>query len=167
MPVAVNLSVRQATRSDLVRTVADALERFGLEPDAIALELTETVLMEADAMTMRQLEELRALGVRLGIDDFGTGYSSLTYLKRLPVSFVKIDRSFVAGLVDDASDRAIVPAVVRLGQTLGLTTIAEGVETAEQLDALRDLGCDQVQGFFYGRPQPGPPVMLQPSLRRA
>jgi EAL domain-containing protein (putative c-di-GMP-specific phosphodiesterase class I) len=154
---AVNLSARQATRPDLAETIEHALAGAGLEPSALTLELTETVLMEADAATLRQLERIRELGVGLGIDDFGTGYSSLTYLKRLPVSFVKIDRSFVAGLITDPSDREIVTAVIRLGQALGLTTIAEGVEEPAQFDALRQLGCDQAQGVLLGRPKAGPP----------
>src|SRR5439155_16251175 len=107
---------------------------------AVALGLTETAVMEADAATVRQLEEIRELGVGLGIDDFGTGYSSLSYLKRLPVSFIKVDRSFVAGLATEPSDREIVTAVIRLGQALGLTTFAEGVEHPDQFAMLRELG---------------------------
>jgi diguanylate cyclase (GGDEF)-like protein/PAS domain S-box-containing protein len=155
---AVNLSARQATQPDLARTVARALSGANLEPTALALELTETVLMDADASTLRQLEELREMGVGLGIDDFGTGYSSLSYLKRLPVSIIKVDRSFVAGLVTDSSDREIVTAVIRLGQALGLTTIAEGVEDVDQFAVLQELGCDQAQGYLLGRPRPDPPV---------
>ncbi len=156
--VAVNLSVRQATRPDLTDTVALALLDAGLPPQALALEVTESVLIEADAAMVRQLERIRDMGVRLGIDDFGTGYSSLTYLKKLPVSFVKIDRSFVSGLVHDPSDREIVTAVIRLGQALGLVTVAEGVEDLAQLAILGDLGCDQAQGYLFGRPSPGPPT---------
>ncbi|TCO53730.1 EAL domain-containing protein [Actinocrispum wychmicini] len=155
----VNLSARQATQPDLARTVARALSQANLEPTALALELTETVLMEADTATLRQLEELREMGVDLGIDDFGTGYSSLSYLKRLPVSIIKVDRSFVAGLVTDPSDREIVTAVIRLGQALGLTTIAEGVEDVAQFTVLRELGCDQAQGYLLGRPVAGPPAL--------
>ncbi|GAB3882372.1 hypothetical protein GCM10029964_040020 [Kibdelosporangium lantanae] len=143
---AVNLSARQATQPDLARTVERALAQANLEPTALALELTETVLMEAEPSTLRQLEEIREMGVGLGIDDFGTGYSSLSYLKRLPFSIIKVDRSFVAGLVTDPSDREIVTAVIRLGQALGLTTIAEGVEDVAQFTLLRELGCDQAQG---------------------
>ena len=154
---AVNLSARQVNRPDLAATIERALAEADLEPAGLTLELTETVLMEADAATLRQLERIRELGVELGIDDFGTGYSSLTYLKRFPVSFVKIDRSFVAGLVTDPSDREIVTAVIRLGQALGLTTIAEGVEELAQFELLRELGCDQAQGYLLGRPKAGPP----------
>lgn len=157
LQTAVNISARQATRPDLSDTVARALAETGLEPGALALELTETVLMEADSATLRQLEQIRDTGVGLGIDDFGTGYSSLSYLKRLPVNFVKVDRSFVAGLATDPSDREIVTAVIRLGKALGLTTIAEGVECVSQFELLRDLGCDQAQGYLLGRPQAGPP----------
>ena len=169
MRTAVNLSARQATRPDLAATIERALAESGLEPSGLTLELTETVLMEADAATLRQLERIRELGVGLGIDDFGTGYSSLTYLKRLPVSFVKIDRSFVAGLVTDPSDREIVTAVIRLGQALGLTTIAEGVEEPEQFQMLRALGCDQAQGYLLGRPKAGPPgeITVLRALRTA
>jgi diguanylate cyclase (GGDEF)-like protein/PAS domain S-box-containing protein len=159
--VAVNLSVRQASRPDLVDTVVLALVEAGLPPQALALEVTETVLIEADATTVRQLAQLRDMGIHIGIDDFGTGYSSLTYLKQLPVSFLKIDRSFVSGVVDDPSDRKIVIAVIRLAQALGLVTIAEGVEDYAQLAMLRDFGCDQAQGYLFGRPQPESPV---PSL---
>jgi diguanylate cyclase (GGDEF)-like protein/PAS domain S-box-containing protein len=155
--VTVNVSVRQASRPDLVDAVVLALVEAGLPPQALALELTEGVLIEGDPTTIRQLRQLRDMGVQLGIDDFGTGYSSLTYLKRLPVSFLKIDRSFVSDMVDDPSDREIVAAVIRLAQTLGLVTIAEGVEDAAQLALLRELGCDQAQGYLFGRPQPGPP----------
>jgi EAL domain-containing protein (putative c-di-GMP-specific phosphodiesterase class I) len=161
---AVNLSARQTTQPDLARIVARALSEAKLEPTALALELTETVLMDADSSTLRQLEQLREMGVELGIDDFGTGYSSLSYLKRLPVSIIKVDRSFVAGLVTDTSDREIVTAVIRLGQALGLTTIAEGVEDTEQLATLRGLGCDQAQGYLLGRPRPQPPTLTAVSL---
>jgi diguanylate cyclase (GGDEF)-like protein/PAS domain S-box-containing protein len=156
--IAVNLSARQVARADLAETVRRALDEAGLEPPALLLELTESMLMNADRMTLGQLAELRDLGIRVGIDDFGTGYSSLAYLKRLPVDFIKVDRSFVAGLVEDRSDREIVTAVVRLGQALGLTVIAEGVEDAAQLAVLRELGCDEAQGYLLGRPRPGPPT---------
>jgi len=153
--VAVNLSARQVSRTDLVKTVSRALDDSGLEPAALCLELTESILMEADSVHVGQLEELRALGVSLEIDDFGTGYSSLAYLKQLPVSVIKIDPSFVGGMLTNAADRGIVTSVIGLGQALGITTIAEGVENGEQLDALWVLGCDQAQGFYLGRPRPG------------
>ena len=153
LKTAVNLSIRQVASPDLVDTVVSALADSGLDPKCLALELTETVLIEADAASLRQLEEIRDLGVQLGIDDFGTGYSSLTYLKRLPVSFIKIDRSFVADMVHQSSDREIVTSVIGLGKSLGLRTIAEGVENVQQLRALVELGCDQAQGYYFGRPR--------------
>jgi EAL domain-containing protein (putative c-di-GMP-specific phosphodiesterase class I) len=100
---------------------------------------------------------LRGLGINLAIDDFGTGWSSLTYLRQFPVTSLKVDRSFVAGLVSDSGDRAIVTAVIRLGQALDLTTVAEGVETQEQLEALQELGCEQAQGYHLGRPSAATP----------
>jgi EAL domain-containing protein (putative c-di-GMP-specific phosphodiesterase class I) len=157
LQVGVNLSVRQASRPDLVDTVVLALVEAGLPPQVLALEVTESVLIEADETTLRQLAQLHDMGVLLGLDDFGTGYSSLSYLKRLPVSFIKIDKSFVSGIVDDPSDRQIVTAVIRLAQALGVVTIAEGVENTAQLSILQELGCDQAQGFLFGRPRPGPP----------
>jgi len=165
--IAVNLSARQAARPELVDTVTRALADAGLEPQALALELTESVLMEADIGMLRNLERIRDMGVQLGIDDFGTGYSSLVYLKRLPVSFIKIDQSFVSGLTHDPSDLEIVTAVIRLGQALGLTTIAEGVEDDEQLELLQNLGCDQAQGYLLGRPTAGlPDLARQPRSGR-
>jgi len=157
MYMSVNVSAAQAARPELVDIVGGALAGSGLEADSLALELTESALIEADANTMRRLHDLRDIGVRLGIDDFGTGYSSLTYLKNLPVTFIKVDRSFVSGVVESRADRQIVTAVIRLAQGLGLSTIAEGVETADQLALLRELGCQHAQGYLLGRPRSGPP----------
>jgi diguanylate cyclase (GGDEF)-like protein/PAS domain S-box-containing protein len=163
--VAVNVSARQVARGDLADIVAGALAESHLPPQALALELTESALMEADVGALRMLEQIRDMGVRLGIDDFGTGYSSLLYLKRLPVSFIKIDQSFVSGLAPNPTDREIVTAVVRLGRALGLATVAEGVESPEQLAVLQDLGCDQAQGYLFGPAATGPPPdLLQPSM---
>lgn len=155
--VSVNVSARQLNRPDLVDTVVAVLERSGLRPDRLVLELTETALGEAGETTIQQLVRLRGLGINLAIDDFGTGWSSLTYLRQFPVTSLKVDRSFVAGLVNDSGDRAIVTAVIRLGQALDLTTVAEGVETEEQLEALRELGCEQAQGYHLGRPSSATP----------
>lgn len=157
LQMAVNLSFRQVSSPDLVATVESALANSGLDSSCLALELTETILIEADAVSLRQLEHIRDTGVQLGIDDLGTGYSSLTYLKRLPVSFIKIDRSFVADMVGQGSDREIVASVIGLGKSLGLTTIAEGVENAEQRQMLVQLGCDQAQGYYFSRPRRGAP----------
>lgn len=161
--VTVNVSARQVARSDLVDTVAQALAQAGLPPQALSLELTESALMEADVGALRMLQQIRDMGVRLGIDDFGTGYSSLLYLKRLPVSFIKIDQSFVAGLAPNPTDREIVTAVIKLGRALGLVTIAEGVESPEQLAILEDLGCELAQGYLFGPSTSGPPDLSQPA----
>src|SRR6056297_1040012 len=118
------------------------------------LEITETALMADTSVAGAALRDLRGLGLHLSVDDFGTGYSSLTYLKRFPVEAIKIDKSFVSGLGLEADDTSIVEAVVRLGHSLGLHVVAEGVETPLQLNRLRDLGCDRAQGYLFGRPRP-------------
>jgi diguanylate cyclase (GGDEF)-like protein/PAS domain S-box-containing protein len=147
--ISVNVSARQLFRDDLVDDVASALETSGLDPKKLVLEVTESVALEE-----RQpiLHALRKLGVRLAIDDFGTGYSSLAYLRRLPVDAVKIHKSFVDGVAHDAGDAQLARAILRFGQEMGLSTTAEGIEHAEQWSALRDLGCDLGQGYYFSRP---------------
>jgi diguanylate cyclase (GGDEF)-like protein len=149
----VNLSPRQFRQADLDRQVAAALERSGLAPGSLCLEVTEGVMVEDVEAATSTLNGLKALGVSISVDDFGTGYSSLSYLKRFPLDYVKIDRSFVAGL-DEKVDSEIVRSVIRLAAAIGISVVAEGVETAEQLDRLEALGCPLVQGFFLARPQP-------------
>ena len=149
--VRVNLSARQFERPDVVETVAAALRESSLPPDALCLEITETVLMGNAKASLGILTALKALGVGLAIDDFGIGYSSLAYLKRFPVDTLKIDKSFVEGLGTDPIDLPIVQAVMSLGRTLGLDVVAEGVERPLQEQTLRALGCDRVQGFLYSR----------------
>ena len=152
--VSVNLSARQLAQPDLVASVANALERAGADARNLCLEITESVLMDDAEGTIGSITALKSLGVKLSIDDFGTGYSSLGYLKRFPVDSVKVDQSFVDGLGSDPEDSAIVAAVISLGHALGLTVVAEGVESAEQLEELIALGCDQAQGFFFAPAQP-------------
>jgi predicted signal transduction protein with EAL and GGDEF domain len=154
LTVAVNLSSRQFGCGDLSSVVNRTLEQTGLAPSCLHLEITETAIMDMHPDILRQLGRIRDLGVEMGLDDFGTGYASLTHLRRLPLSFVKIDQSFVQGLGTDDEDERIVSAVIDLAANLGLRSIAEGVETAEQRDRLRDLGCDQAQGYLFGRPMP-------------
>jgi diguanylate cyclase (GGDEF)-like protein len=154
LPVSVNLSAQQVVGSDLVGEVASALERHGVPPSALRLELTETAAVTDYGVTARRLAELRALGVRLSLDDFGTGYSSLRLLRDLAVDDVKVDRSFVAGIDSSDADAAMVRLVVETSHALGLTVTAEGVERLSQLEALAGLGCDHVQGFLLGRPVP-------------
>jgi diguanylate cyclase (GGDEF)-like protein len=153
--VSANLSGRQLDTSALIDNVADILERTGLEPSLLGLEITESVVMRDPEASTILLRALKDLGVRLAVDDFGTGYSSLAYLRRFPVELLKVDRAFVDGLdaqTGDAEDRAIVAAVVSLAHTLGMKAIAEGVETGEQLRELRALGCDMAQGFLIAKP---------------
>jgi EAL domain-containing protein (putative c-di-GMP-specific phosphodiesterase class I) len=161
--VAVNLAARQLLDPGAVTTVAAILARTGIEPRRVVLEITESVLLDADAIGHR-LQQLRALGVLLAIDDFGTGYSSLSYLTRLPVDIVKIDRSFVERLGGPPGDEVLVRAVVDLARSLSLRSVGEGVETPAQLERLRSFGCDAAQGYLFGRPQ-AEPVFELGSLR--
>ncbi len=154
LAVWVNLSARQLGDPGLVTVVAELLSRHRIAPSVLGLEITESALLEDAEGAVTALASLRELGVRLAVDDFGTGYSSLSYLKRLPVDAVKIDRSFVDGLAIDGDDSAIVAAVSGMARALRLTTIAEGVESLDQLHALRRLGCDLAQGYFFTTPQP-------------
>ncbi len=154
LPIWVNLSARQLSGADIVEQIADALARHQVESYQLGLEITETALLEDGEDAVAVLAALRGLGVRLAVDDFGTGYSSLAYLKRLPVDAVKIDRSFVDGLAVDQDDSAIVAAVTGMAGALRLSTIAEGVETMEQVRALQRLGCELGQGYFFTTPQP-------------
>ncbi len=152
--VSVNLSARQFARPDLAARVATVLAETGLPPHTLELEITESLAMsdaEATGVTLRALHEL---GVRVALDDFGTGYSSLAYLSRLPLDVIKVDRSFVAGLHDSPANLAIIRAVVGLAQGLGIAVTAEGIEREDQLEALRELGCDRGQGFLFARPRP-------------
>jgi diguanylate cyclase (GGDEF)-like protein len=150
--MAVNLSARQLTRPQLPGGIARALEAYGLQPDLLELEITETLLMQNTRETIGLLHELSAIGVRLVLDDFGTGYSSLAYLKELPVNALKVDQSFVRGITSDPHDAAIATAIIVLAHNLGLTVVAEGVETVEQMEFLRSRGCDELQGFLFGAP---------------
>jgi EAL domain-containing protein (putative c-di-GMP-specific phosphodiesterase class I) len=154
LAIKVNLSARQFVHPNLAGVVAGILAETGIDPAMVYLEITETVLMEDAESTSAALAELKHLGVRLTVDDFGTGYSSLAYLRRLPVDELKVDRAFVAGLLADPEASAIVAAIINLAHTLGLAAVAEGVETAEQLGRLRELGCDIGQGYYFGRPLP-------------
>lgn len=154
VPVAINLSMAQFRDQGLPQAVASALSRSGIEPALLELELTESIAMEDSDFTIAMVERLRQLGVGLSIDDFGTGYSSLSYLKRFKLDKLKIDQSFVRDLPRNPDDRAIVTGIVGLAHSLGFRTIAEGVETREQLDILRTLECDEFQGYYFSKPVP-------------
>jgi diguanylate cyclase (GGDEF)-like protein len=158
MVVSINLSGRQLSAPGFAVEVGAAIARSGADPSHLCFEVTENTLLDTAGGSVDTLEDLKGLGVRLAIDDFGTGHSSLTWLRRIPADFLKVDRTFVAGLGTHPGDTAIVRAVLDLGQALGLTTVAEGVETPEQLAALRELGCDWAQGFHLAHPGPAEAV---------
>lgn len=152
--VAVNVSTRQLVDPAFYELVVEVLAETGVDADSLWLEITETSLLADSTAVTLALHRLRELGLHLSVDDFGTGYSSLTYLRRFPVEAIKVDRGFVGGLGVETGDTTIVEAVVRLGQSLGLTVVAEGIETPLQLERLRELGCDRGQGYLFGRPSP-------------
>jgi EAL domain-containing protein (putative c-di-GMP-specific phosphodiesterase class I) len=152
--LAVNLSGVQFKNPDLVRTIRQALTDSGLPAARLELEITETALLNNSASSLAMLRELHDMGIQIAMDDFGTGYSSLSYLREFPFDKIKIDQTFIRDLTVDAGARAIVRAVVALGKSLGMSTTAEGVETAEQLAELRRQGCGDVQGYLFSKPVP-------------
>jgi EAL domain-containing protein (putative c-di-GMP-specific phosphodiesterase class I) len=152
--VAVNISPQQFRQRNFPQSVENILRETGLPAACLELEITESTIMETAETAVAMLVRLKELGITLSVDDFGTGYSSLAYLKRFPIDRLKIDRSFVTDLETDPSDAAIATAVIALAHSLGLSVVAEGVETQGQSDFLRERGCDSVQGYFYCRPGP-------------
>ena len=156
--LSVNLSARQFQQPSLVPDIAWLLQQTGLRPDCLKLEITESVVMHDAPATLARLYALKDLGVQLAIDDFGTGYSSLSYLKRFPIDVLKIDQGFVRGLGGDADDTAIVRAIITVAKNLNLSVTAEGIETAEQVSLLRELGCDRGQGYYFARPLAADPL---------
>jgi EAL domain-containing protein (putative c-di-GMP-specific phosphodiesterase class I) len=149
--VAVNISGRHLQHADLVADVRNALEISGLEPENLVIELTESTIMHNTEVNLERFRELKSLGVRLAIDDFGMGYSSLSYLHRFPIDILKIDRSFVLRLVTAGDGPELARAVVSLGETLGIETVAEGIESESQAAALLALGCVAGQGFLFAK----------------
>jgi diguanylate cyclase (GGDEF)-like protein/PAS domain S-box-containing protein len=156
MKMAVNVSARQFEHTDLPAVVAEILAATGMPAGQLCLEMTESILMTDTEETLTQLQALKALGVTLAIDDFGTGYSSLAYLRRFPVDILKIDRSFVErlGAGPDGTDTALATTIVQLAHSLGMTTVAEGIEELQQWTELRAMGCDNAQGYYFSRPVP-------------
>jgi EAL domain-containing protein (putative c-di-GMP-specific phosphodiesterase class I) len=152
LSISVNLSPRQFQDPGLVDDVARALHQADLDPGSLVLEITETLLMHDTEATIAKLQALKALGVRLAIDDFGTGYSSLSYLRRFPVDILKVDKSFIDAVAANAEDSALTQAIIELGQTLRLQTVAEGVEASEQARQLRTLQCELGQGYYFAQP---------------
>src|SRR5688572_5951289 len=152
--IAVNLSPRQFVHRHLVEDVVRVLEKTNCDTSFLELEITESTVMHNAPRAVALLGELKAMGIRIAIDDFGTGYSSLAYLKRFPIDCLKIDRSFVADVPREGGNTAITQAIIAMAHSLGLKVIAEGVETIEQLEFLRDHGCDELQGYYISRPVP-------------
>ena len=151
-PITVNVAPRQFLQDDMVATVRGILERTGLDPQLLQLELTETALMTDSPGVLQRMDKLADIGVSFSLDDFGTGYSSLSYLSQFPIRIIKVDKSFVAGVPQDARQAAIVNAVIAMSHQLGIKVVAEGVEAARQGEFLREAGCDLAQGFYYSHP---------------
>lgn len=162
LEIAVNLSPVQLENPQIAGLVGDVLDDLGFDPQRVMLEVTEGALMREPEEMITRLGTLKSSGVRLAIDDFGTGYSSLSYLRRLPIDVVKVDRAFVGGIARESEEFALASAIVRLAQTLGKTTLAEGIELPEQLAHLRALKCHLGQGYFFSKPLP--PDELAPLL---
>jgi diguanylate cyclase len=154
--IAVNLSASQFRASNLVELIRSALTHASFDPHSLEVEITETAVMSDPEESIKTLERLSEMGVLISVDDFGTGYSSMSYLRRLPIDRLKIDRSFINEITARADDASIVQAIVSLAHSLRLKVIAEGVETIAQLDFLKSIGCDQYQGFHFSRPLPVP-----------
>ena len=152
IPVAVNLSVRQFNAPTLVTDITFALAAANCPAGLLQLEITESMVIADAEQALETMHRIRSMGVHLSIDDFGTGYSSLSYLKRFPVSKLKIDRDFVNDILLDSNDKAIVDTILRLAHAMGMQTVAEGVETLEQLQFLKAMGCDECQGYYLARP---------------
>ena len=152
--VAVNLSARQFRSDNLLDEIDAALSDTALPASSLELEITESMVMEDPERVIDLLEKIRSRGIHLSLDDFGTGHSSLAYLKRFPIDCVKIDRAFIMDMPGNTDDVAIARTIVAMAKSLGLATVAEGVETAEQLELLKNMGCDQIQGYFFSRPLP-------------
>ncbi len=147
--ISINVSLKQLMQADFVDTLANILEETGFPPEYLELEITESVMMEASQDNLSKLHALRHMGIGLSIDDFGTGFSSLNYLRTMPISVLKIDRSFVTNITKDARDRAIAMSIIALAKSLDLEIIAEGIETTEQMDLLSKLGCHVIQGYLF------------------
>jgi EAL domain-containing protein (putative c-di-GMP-specific phosphodiesterase class I) len=154
IPISVNISARQLDGFDLAGDISALTARYGISPALLEVELTESVVMADPEQVIELFTRLREMGTRVSIDDFGTGYSSLAYLRRLPIDVLKIDRSFVDGVDNNDEDARIIETILALSRNLALTSVAEGVETLQQADRLRNLGCDAAQGFIYARPMP-------------
>jgi EAL domain-containing protein (putative c-di-GMP-specific phosphodiesterase class I) len=152
--LSINISAKQFHQEDFVQKVADALARYGVKPNLLKLELTESMLLDNIESIIAKMNKLKSMGIRFSLDDFGTGYSSLQYLKKLPIQQLKIDQSFVRDIAIDPSDEAIVTTIIGMSKTLKFNVIAEGVETEAQKQLLIQNGCTHFQGYLFGKPVP-------------
>jgi EAL domain-containing protein (putative c-di-GMP-specific phosphodiesterase class I) len=153
--MAVNISARQFNGNNLMKTIRGIMQDSHMTSEFLEIEITESVLMKNAELAIDELQEMSAMGLRFAIDDFGTGYSSLSRLKRFPIDILKIDQTFVRGIISDPNDAAIVSAIITMAHALGIKVVAEGVETREQLEFLDARDCDFVQGYYFSRPLPG------------
>jgi len=150
--MAINLSLKQLIDDKLLDDISSALKDSGMAPNLLELEITESVLMHNPELVIAKLTRIKDMGVRLAIDNFGMGYSSLVQIKYLPIDRIKVDRSFIRNLLQDTANKAITEAIIAMGKTLSLSVVAEGVETQEQMDFLREHACDEMYGYFFSRP---------------
>lgn len=159
--IAVNISPKQFKHQDVAQTVEDALKNSRLDPQYLEIEITETAVMDDVDEAIIKLKKIRDMGVKISMDDFGSGYTSINYLRQYPISILKIDQTFIKGLPSHPNDVAITTAVIALGHNLGMEIVAEGVETAEQMQFLAENGCDLIQGYFLSRPLPESKIILE------
>ncbi|PCI46110.1 MAG: hypothetical protein COB51_07840, partial [Moraxellaceae bacterium] len=152
LTISVNLSVRQLCDRKLIKMIRNVLSETGIKPQWLVLEITESMVMDSPEEKIRILEELQSFGISIAIDDFGTGYSSLSYVRKLPIDILKVDREFIKDINLDRNGEAIIRAILALSKSLGLKVVAEGVEEASQVEFLKEIGCDFVQGFFFSKP---------------
>jgi len=159
MPVSMNLSAKELMRKDIVQMLNEILYKKAIPGKKLGIEITESALIEDIANSVQKLEAFKQLGMDISIDDFGTGYSSLSYINSFPIDYIKIDKSFVDRIATEENSRSIVRTIISLTESLGAKTVAEGVETKEQLNILTDLGCDIIQGYYFYKPMPSSAVM--------
>jgi EAL domain-containing protein (putative c-di-GMP-specific phosphodiesterase class I) len=155
VPVSINISAQQLNAGSLATRFEELLKTYPVRPDLIQVELTESVMLGEKASVVSELAKIRALGIRLLLDDFGTGYSSLSQLQRLKMDTLKVDQAFLHAIDHSEEGKVFVDAIISMAHALGMSVVAEGVETESQLDVLRLLGCDEAQGYLYSRPMPG------------
>jgi EAL domain-containing protein (putative c-di-GMP-specific phosphodiesterase class I) len=152
LSLSVNVSARQFNQSNFIESLLGSIDHYSIDPRTLKLELTESLLVQNVEEVIEKMEQLKNHGIRFSLDDFGTGYSSLSYLKRLPLDQLKIDQGFVRDLLIDSNDAIICKSTIALAQSMGLSVIAEGVETLQQLEVLRSFGCRAYQGYYFSRP---------------